>query len=77
MSDASIASDASTGNGASFVNAFSFARGIGPIYPVHAYDAAGNPIMNNLTGEQWYDYGIHPGAIKPSFWGVARSSCNL
>lgn len=67
MSDASVASDASTGNGASFVNAFSFARGIGPIYPVHAFDATGNPIMNPITGEQWYDYGIHPGAInRPS-----------
>ena len=67
MSDASIATDASTGNGSSFVNAFSFARGIGPIYPVHAFDAAGNPVFNSVTGEQWYDYGIHPGAInRPS-----------
>lgn len=64
MSDANIASDASTGNGSSFVNAFSFARGIGPIYPVHAFDASGNPIMNTVTGAQWYDYGIHPGAIN-------------
>lgn len=67
MSDANIASDASTGNGSSFVNAFQFARAIGPIYPVHAFDATGNPVMNTVTGEQWYDYGIHPGAInRPS-----------
>ncbi|KQM65232.1 hypothetical protein ASE74_10215 [Pedobacter sp. Leaf216] len=67
MSDANTASDASTGNGSSFVNPFSFARGIGPIYPVHAFNAAGEPIANSLTGEQWYDYGIHPGAVnRPS-----------
>ncbi len=57
------ASDAATGNGSSFVNAFSFARGMGPIYPVRAFDAAGQPIINPLTGEQWYDYGLHPGAL--------------
>ncbi|HEY1024103.1 MAG TPA: SusC/RagA family TonB-linked outer membrane protein, partial [Sphingobacteriaceae bacterium] len=37
---------------------------IGPIYPVRAYDAAGQPIMNPITGEQWYDYGMHPGAVN-------------
>ncbi|WP_443937138.1 SusC/RagA family TonB-linked outer membrane protein [Pedobacter sp. MW01-1-1] len=57
------ASDSFTGNGSSFVNAFSFARGMGPIYPIHAFDATGQPIVNNLTGEQWYDYGVHPGAV--------------
>ncbi|RYF11606.1 MAG: SusC/RagA family TonB-linked outer membrane protein, partial [Flavobacteriales bacterium] len=57
------ASDAATGNGASFVNAFSFARNIGPIYPVRAYDATGQPVFNNLTNAQWYDYGLHPGAL--------------
>ncbi|MCZ4223194.1 SusC/RagA family TonB-linked outer membrane protein [Pedobacter rhodius] len=64
---ANTANDAATGSGASFINAFSFARGIGPIYPVHAFDASGNPIMNSLTGAQWYDYGLHPGAVsRPS-----------
>ncbi len=63
-SDGNLASDNSTDNNASYVNAFGFARGIGPIYPVRAYDASGNPIMNAVTGEQWYDYGIHPGAIN-------------
>ncbi|HMI02517.1 MAG TPA: TonB-dependent receptor [Pedobacter sp.] len=62
LSKGNLASDASTGNATSFVNAFSFARGIGPIYPVRAYDATGNPIFNE-TGEQWWDYGAHPGAV--------------
>jgi TonB-linked SusC/RagA family outer membrane protein len=49
-----------------FVNPFVFARGIGPIYPVRAVTATGGPIFNSL-GEQWYDYGLHPGAInRPS-----------
>jgi TonB-linked SusC/RagA family outer membrane protein len=49
-----------------FVNPFVFARGIGPIYPVRAVTATGGPIYNSL-GEQWYDYGLHPGAInRPS-----------
>jgi len=60
---ANTANDSFTGNASSFVNAFSFTRGIGPIYPVRAFDAAGKPIMNTLTGEQWYDYGNHPGAV--------------
>ncbi|HUH33097.1 MAG TPA: SusC/RagA family TonB-linked outer membrane protein, partial [Daejeonella sp.] len=64
MSEGSNASDAATGNGASFVNAFQFARGIGPIYPVKAYDATGQPIMNDITGSQWFDYGAHPGVIS-------------
>lgn len=63
FSNVNNASDAATGNGASFVNAFSFARNIGPIYPVRAFDAAGQPVFNNLTNEQWYDYGLHPGAL--------------
>lgn len=66
-SEGNTASDASTGNGSSFINAFSFSRGIGPIYPVHAFDASGNPIFNTVTQQQWYDYGIHPGAVnRPS-----------
>ena len=64
FSDGNTASDNSTGNNSSFSNAFSFARGMGPIYPVRAYDAAGNPIINATTGEQYYDYGMHPGAIN-------------
>ncbi|MCX2573672.1 SusC/RagA family TonB-linked outer membrane protein [Pedobacter sandarakinus] len=63
MTTANTANDAATGSAASFINAFSFTRGIGPIYPVRAYNAAGQPIMNSLTGEQWYDYGFHPGAL--------------
>ncbi|WP_316802491.1 TonB-dependent receptor [Pedobacter nototheniae] len=67
MSDANIASDASTGNGSSFSNIFSFARSMGPIYPIHAYDASGNPVFNSITQEQWYDYGTYPGAVnRPS-----------
>lgn len=47
-----------------FVNPFVFARGMGPIYPVRAFTTAGLPIFNAVTGEQWYDYGLHPGAIN-------------
>ena len=50
-------------NTSSFINPFVFARGIGPIYPVHAYDALGKPILTP-TGEHYYDYGIHPGSIN-------------
>lgn len=57
------ASDASTDNANSIVNAFNFSRSIGPIYPVHAFDANGAAIFNPLTNSQWYDYGIHPGAV--------------
>lgn len=53
-------------NASSFVNPFVFARGMGPIYPVHAFTTAGAPVLNSF-GEQWYDYGQHPGAInRPS-----------
>ncbi|MGB4397973.1 MAG: TonB-dependent receptor [Daejeonella sp.] len=63
LSDGNLAQDASTGNAASFINIFQFARGIGPIYPVRAYDAAGNPI-NEPTGAQFYDYGVHPSSVN-------------
>ena len=73
-SDANIASDNATGSGSSFINVFNFARYIGPIYPVHAFDASGNPIMNTVTGEQWYDYGAHPGAVaRPSGASAGRN----
>jgi len=59
----SLAADESTGNGASFVNPFNFIRGMGPIYPVHAFNpTTGAPVYNELTGEQYFDYGIFPGA---------------
>lgn len=64
ISNSNLALDASTGNANSFVNIFQFARNIGPIYPVHAFDATGQPIMNDATGEQWYDYGSHPGSVS-------------
>ncbi|MFD1769533.1 SusC/RagA family TonB-linked outer membrane protein [Sphingobacterium suaedae] len=64
-STGSLAVDASTGNASSFVNPFSFIRGLGPIYPVHAYDhASGEPIYDAVTGEHYYDYGMHPGALN-------------
>lgn len=56
--------DSSTGSANSFVNAFSFTRSMGPIYPVHARDAAGNLIYNSLQGMNWFDYGLHPGAVN-------------
>ncbi|MGJ1205872.1 SusC/RagA family TonB-linked outer membrane protein [Sphingobacterium lactis] len=68
MSEGSMASDAATGNAASYVNPFSFIRGLGSIYPVHAFDATtGAPVINEVTGEHYYDYGMHPGAVnRPS-----------
>jgi TonB-linked SusC/RagA family outer membrane protein len=54
---------AGDGNAASIVNPFVFARGMGPIYPVRAYNAQGQPILTPL-GEHWYDYGQHPGAVN-------------
>jgi TonB-linked SusC/RagA family outer membrane protein len=46
-----------------FVNPFVFARGIGPIFPVRAYTTTGQPILD-AQGQQWYDYGLHPGAVN-------------
>lgn len=67
-STGSLAADASTGNASSFVNPFLFIRGIGPIYPIRAYSAqTGEPIINPITGEQYYDYGAYPGGVnRPS-----------
>src|SRR5690606_24769138 len=49
-----------------FINPFVFARGIGPIYPVHAYTATGEPVLDQF-GKHMYDYGVHPGSInRPS-----------
>ncbi|WP_162850161.1 TonB-dependent receptor [Sphingobacterium yanglingense] len=62
-SEGNLARDASTDNAASFVNPFMFIRGIGPIYPVHAWDKTGNAIIDPLTGKQYYDAGMHPGAV--------------
>lgn len=62
-STATLAADASTDNANSYVNPFNFIRGIGSIYPVRAYDhVTGAPVINELTGEHYYDYGMHPGA---------------
>jgi TonB-linked SusC/RagA family outer membrane protein len=74
FSDGNLASDNSTDNNASFINAFSFARGIGPIYPIYARDAAGNTIYNEVTKGDWFDYGIHPGAVnRPTGASPGRS----
>jgi TonB-linked SusC/RagA family outer membrane protein len=54
---------ATTDNASSIINPFVFARGIGPIYPVHAFDAAGAPIYDT-KGNHMYDYGLHPGAVN-------------
>jgi TonB-linked SusC/RagA family outer membrane protein len=63
LSDANLALDASTDNATSFVNPFQFARNIGPIYPVRAYNAQGQPVLT-ATGEHFYDYGQHPGSVN-------------
>jgi len=56
---------AATGSN-SFVNPFNFARGIGPIYPVRAYDNNGQPVLD-ANGIHVYDFGVHTGAVnRPS-----------
>jgi TonB-linked SusC/RagA family outer membrane protein len=50
----------------SFINPFLFARNIGPIYPVHAFDNNGQPVLD-ANGNQYYDYGSYPGSVnRPS-----------
>ena len=66
FTNANQASGQTAGSSSNFVNPFQFARNIGPIYPVHAYDNNGQPILD-ANGNQWYDYGAHPGAVnRPS-----------
>ncbi|TWI85270.1 TonB-linked SusC/RagA family outer membrane protein [Lacibacter cauensis] len=62
-----VTSNQAAGDGSNtFINPFVFARGMGPIYPVRAWDASGNAILDAF-GNQYYDYGIHPGSInRPS-----------
>jgi TonB-linked SusC/RagA family outer membrane protein len=50
-------------NTSSIINPFVFARGIGPIYPVHAYTTNGTPVLD-IKGAQVYDYGVHAGAVN-------------
>lgn len=54
---------AGDGNTNSFINPFVFARGMGPIYPIHAYTTAGSPVLD-ADGNKVYDYGQHAGAIN-------------
>src|SRR5690606_34703560 len=62
-SGGTLASDAGSGSASSYVNPFNFIRGLGPIYPVHAYDNTGAPVLD-ANGEHYFDYGMHPGAIN-------------
>src|SRR5690606_33362324 len=65
MSEGSLASDAATGNANSYVNPFSFIRGLGSIYPVHACAAtSGAPVVAPVTGDRYNDCGMHSGAIN-------------
>lgn len=43
--------------GSSFVNPFFFSRGMGPIFPVYAYDPANPGTFLLREGEKFYDYG--------------------
>ena len=67
-SDGKLAVDAATGSASAYVNPFNFIRGLGPIYPVHAFDpTTGEPVIDPVTGKQYFDYGLQPGAIsRPS-----------
>lgn len=67
ITSAIVNSNQAAGDGSNtFINPFVFARGIGPIYPVRAFTNTGAPILDAF-GEQWYDFGAHPGAVnRPS-----------
>jgi TonB-linked SusC/RagA family outer membrane protein len=54
----SVSEDNDAGGNNSFVNPFFFSRGIGPIYPVYAFDPQ-NPgqFLRNDAGERIFDYG--------------------
>ncbi|WP_159729918.1 SusC/RagA family TonB-linked outer membrane protein [Sphingobacterium sp. 18053] len=55
----------SSGNANAIANPFNFIRGMGAIYPVHAFDkVTAEPVIDPVTGRQYYDYGLHPGAIN-------------
>lgn len=44
--------------GSSFVNPFFFSRGMGPVFPVYAYDPTNRgSFLLNAQGERFYDYG--------------------
>lgn len=67
VTSAIVSTNQAQGDGSNtFINPFVFARGMGPIYPVHAFNAAGEPILDAF-GNQYYDYGTHPGSVnRPS-----------
>jgi TonB-linked SusC/RagA family outer membrane protein len=67
VTTAIVSTNQAAGDGSNtFINPFVFARNMGPIYPIHAFTNTGTPILNAF-GEQWYDYGTHPGAVnRPS-----------
>ncbi|HEX7905006.1 MAG TPA: SusC/RagA family TonB-linked outer membrane protein [Chitinophagaceae bacterium] len=67
LTSAIVSSNQAAGDGSNtFINPFVFARGMGPIYPIHAFTSTGDPILNAF-GTQWYDYGAHPGSVnRPS-----------
>lgn len=67
ITSAIVNSNQAAGDGSNtFINPFVFARGMGPIYPIHAFDPTGTPILDPF-GAQYYDYGTHPGSVnRPS-----------
>lgn len=67
LTTAIVSSNQAAGDGSNtFINPFVFARGMGPIYPVHAFTPTGDPILDAF-GNQYYDFGSHPGSInRPS-----------
>ena len=67
LTSALVYTNQAAGDGSNtFINPFVFARGMGPIYPIHAFTDTGDPILDPL-GMQYYDYGTHPGSVnRPS-----------
>ena len=68
VTTAIVSSNQAAGDGNNnFINPFVFARGMGPIYPVRAFDrTTGAPIFGT-DGTQLYDYGQYAGSVnRPS-----------
>ena len=46
-----------------YSNIFMSSQSISPLCPIYLYDAEGNPVMNEKTGKQMYDYGTEHSRI--------------
>jgi TonB-linked SusC/RagA family outer membrane protein len=56
-SDANLSGSAGGGNNSSYVNPFSFARSMAPIYPVYLHDPVTGAYVLDVNGNRQYDIG--------------------